>query len=61
MSYSKEHNLSVIDIETQKEINEIKRRKYVNWYNWNEDKKGISYKARLQFDIDRTIKQSINW
>ena len=61
MSYSKEHNLSVIDIETQKEINEIKRRKFVNWYNWNEDKKGISYKARLQFDIDRTIKQSINW
>ena len=57
----KEHNLSVIDQETQKEINEIKRRKFVNWYDWNEDKKGISYKSRLQFDIDRTIKQSINW
>lgn len=24
-------------------------------------KKGSSYKSRLQFDIDRTIKQSINW
>lgn len=57
----KEHNLSVIDKETQKEINEIKRRKFVNWYDWNEDKKGSSYKSRLQFDIDRFIKQSINW
>jgi hypothetical protein len=57
----KEHNLSVIDQETQKEINEIKRRKFVNWYDWNEDKKGKSYKSKLQFDIDRTIKQSINW
>ena len=57
----REHNLSVIDQETQKEINEIKRRKFVNWYDWSEDKKGSSYKSRLQFDIDRTIKQSINW
>lgn len=57
----KEHNLSVIGQETQKEINEIRRRKFVNWYDWNEDKKGSSYKSRLQFDIDRTIKQSINW
>ena len=57
----KEHNLSVIDQETEKEINEIKRRKFVNWYDWNEDKKGSSYKSKLQFDIDRTIKQPINW
>lgn len=57
----REHNLSVIDQETQREINEIKRRKFVNWYDWNEDKKGSSYKSRLQFDIDRTIKQAINW
>ena len=57
----KEHGLSVIDQETQKEINEIKRRKFVNWYDWNEDKKGSSYKSRLQFNIDRAIKQSINW
>lgn len=57
----REHNLSVIDQETQKEISEIKRRKFVNWYDWNEDKKGSSYKSRLQFDIDRAIKQSINW
>ena len=33
----------------------------MNWYDWNEDKKGSSYKSRLQFDIDRAIKQSINW
>ena len=45
----KEHNLSVINQEAQKEINEIRRRKYVNWYDWNEDKKGSSYKSRLQF------------
>lgn len=57
----KEHNLSVIDQEAQKEINEIRRRKFVNWYDWNEDKKGSSYKSRLQFDIDRTIKRSVNW
>ncbi len=30
-------------------------------YGWNEDKKGRNYKSRLQFDIDSTIKQSINW
>ena len=57
----KEHNLSVIDLETRREINEIKRRKFVNWYDWNEDKKGSSYKSKLQFDIDRIIKRSINW
>ena len=57
----KEHNLSVIDQETQREINEIKHRKFVNWYDWNEDKKDNSYKSKLQFDIDRIIKQSINW
>ncbi|RRD39889.1 relaxase [Leptotrichia sp. OH3620_COT-345] len=57
----KEHNLSVIDQETQKEINEIKRRKFVSWHDWNEDKKGSSYKSRLQFDIDRSIQQSVNW
>ncbi len=57
----KEHNLSVIDVETQKEINEIKRRKFVNWYDWNEDKKESSYKSRLQFDIDRVIQKAINW
>ena len=57
----KEHNLSVIDQETQKEINEIKQRKFVNWYDWNEDKKGKSYKSRLQFDMDRVIQKAINW
>ena len=57
----REHNLSVIDQETQREINEIKRRKFVSWHDWNEDKKGSSYKSRLQFDIDRSIKLSVNW
>ena len=57
----KEHNLSVIDQGTEKEINEIKRRKFVSWHDWNEDKKGSSYKSRVQFDIDRSIQQSVNW
>lgn len=57
----REHNLSVIDQETQREINEIKRRKFVNWYDWSEDKKGKSYKSRLQFDMDRVIQKAINW
>ena len=57
----KEHNLSVIDQETQKEINEIRRRKFVSWHDWNEDKKGKSYKSRLQFDMDRVIQKAINW
>jgi len=33
----------------------------VNWYDWNEDKKGNSYKSRLQFDMDRVIQKAINW
>ena len=57
----KEHNLSVIDLETQREINEIKRRKFVSWHDWNESKKGSSYKSRLQFDIDRSIQKSVDW
>lgn len=57
----KEHHLSVIDQEAQKEINEIKKRKFVSWYDWNEDKKGNSYKSKLQFDIDRAIKKSNDW
>lgn len=35
----KEYNLYVIDQEKQKEINEIKRRKFVSWYDWNEKKR----------------------
>lgn len=57
----REHNLSVIDHETQREINEIKKRKFVNWYDWNQDRIGKSFKSRLQFDIDRIIKVSRNW
>lgn len=57
----KEHNLSVVNQEAQRKINEIKQRKFVNWYDWNEDKKGSSYKSRLQFDMDRVIQKAINW
>ncbi|MBS6625923.1 MAG: hypothetical protein KH274_00430 [Veillonella sp. oral taxon 780] len=38
----REHNLSVINRETQREINEIKRRKFVSWHDWNEDKKAVA-------------------
>lgn len=57
----KNHNLSVIDQETQKEITEIQKRKFVNWYDWNQDQKGKSFKSRLQFDIDRMIKEARDW
>lgn len=57
----KDHNLSVIYQETHRETNKIKQRKFVDWYDWNEDKKGSSYKSSIQFDIDTVIKQSINW
>lgn len=30
-------------------------------YDWNKDKKGKSYKSRLQFDMDRVIQKAINW
>ncbi|EJP20299.1 relaxase/mobilization nuclease domain protein [Peptostreptococcaceae bacterium AS15] len=56
----KENNLSVID-----ENYEIYRKKYKtngkSWYENEQAKKGTSWKSKLQFDIDRMIKQSKNW
>lgn len=56
----KENNLSVID-----EFYEIYKRKYKtngkSWYENEQSKKGTSWKSRLQFDIDRLIKQSKDW
>ena len=56
----KENNLSVID-----EFYESYKRKYKtngkSWYENEQSKKGTSWKSRLQFDIDRMIKQSKNW
>ncbi|HEN9959590.1 TPA: relaxase/mobilization nuclease domain-containing protein [Streptococcus agalactiae] len=56
----KENNLSVID-----EFYETYRKKYKtngkSWYENNQFKKGTSWKSRLQFDIDRAIKQSKDW
>lgn len=53
----KENNLSVID-----EFYESYKRKYKingkSWYENEQAKRGSSWKSRLQFDIDRTIKQS---
>lgn len=56
----KENNLSVID-----EFYERYKRKYKtngkSWYENEQSKKGTSWKSRLQFDIDRIIKQSQDW
>lgn len=56
----KENNLSTID-----EFYESYKRKYKtngkSWYENEQSKKGTSWKSRLQFDIDRLIKQSKDW
>lgn len=56
----KENNLIVID-----EYYETFRKKYKtkgkSWYENEQFKKGSSWKSKLQFDIDRTIKQSKDW
>lgn len=56
----KENNLSVID-----EFYETYRKKYKtngkSWYENDQFKKGTSWKSKLQFDIDRAIKQSKDW
>ncbi|WP_036257243.1 relaxase/mobilization nuclease domain-containing protein [Megasphaera sp. UPII 135-E] len=56
----KENNLSVID-----EYYERFKKKYKtndkSWYENEQAKNGTSWKSRLQFDIDRMIKQSKDW
>ena len=56
----KENNLSVID-----EFYESYKRKYKtngkSWYENEQSKKGTSWKSKLQFDIDRLIKQPKDW
>ena len=56
----KENSLSVID-----EFYESYQKKYKingkSWYENEQAKHGTSWKSRLQFDIDRMIKQSKDW
>ena len=56
----KEYNLSVVD-----EYYERFKKKYKtsgkSWYENEQAKNGSSWKSRLQFDIDRMIKQSKDW
>lgn len=56
----KDNNLIVID-----EHYETYKKKYKtsgkSWYENEQFKKGSSWKSKLQFDIDRTIKQSKDW
>lgn len=53
----KENKLSVID-----EYYEAYKRKYKtaskSWYEYDQNKKGNSWKSKLQFDIDRMINKS---
>jgi len=59
-SLCKENNLSVID-----EYYEAYKRKYKtkgkSWYENEQYQRGTSWKSKLQFDIDRLIKQSKDW
>lgn len=56
----RENKLSVID-----PYYESYKRKYKtrgkSWYEYQHAIKGTSWKSRLQFDIDRTLKQAKNW
>jgi len=56
----KENKLSVID-----EYYESYKRKYKttgkSWYENNQARAGKSWKSRLQYDIDRTIKKAKDW
>ena len=56
----RENNLSVID-----EFYESYKKKHKtngkSWYENEQAKRGTSWKSRLQFDIDRMIKQSKDW
>ena len=56
----KENNLPVID-----EFYESYKKKYKtngkSWYENKQTKRGTSWKSRLQFDIDRMVKQFKDW
>ncbi len=56
----REYKLSVID-----PYYESYKRKYKtrgkSWFEYQQAKRGISWKSRLQFDIDRTLKQAKDW
>ncbi|WP_455258126.1 relaxase/mobilization nuclease domain-containing protein [Peptoniphilus asaccharolyticus] len=56
----KEYKLSVIDeyYDTYKRKYKIKGK---SWYENEQSKRGTSWKSKLQFDIDRMIKQSKKW
>ncbi len=56
----RENKLSVID-----PYYENYKRKYKtkgkSWYEFQQTKQGTSWKSKLQFDIDRMLKQAYNW
>ncbi|MFA7030375.1 MAG: relaxase/mobilization nuclease domain-containing protein, partial [Candidatus Cloacimonadaceae bacterium] len=56
----RENKLSVID-----PYYESYKRKYKtkgkSWYEFQQTKQGTSWKSKLQFDIDRMLKQAQNW
>ena len=56
----KENGLSVIDPYYESYKGKYKT-KGKSWYEYQHAKKGTSWKSKLQFDIDRTLKQTRDW
>lgn len=56
----KENNLSVID-EFYESYKKTYKTNGKSWYENEQAKRGTSWKSRLQFDIDRMVKQSKDW
>lgn len=60
MNYVKKNKLSNQLINTMKLTRENKTAGK-SWYEYDQNKKGNSWKSKLQFDIDRMINKSKSW
>ena len=57
----KEHNLSIITPEIQKDIDYLKTRTFTNWFDWKQDKLGKSAKSNLKEALSSAIDLADNW
>ncbi|CBH20436.1 putative conjugative transposon mobilization protein [Acetoanaerobium sticklandii] len=57
----KEHNLSIITPEIQKDIDYLKTRTFTNWFDWKQDKLGKSAKSSLKEALSSAIDLADNW
>lgn len=57
----KEHNLSLITPEIQKDIDYLKTRTFTNWFDWKQDKLGKSAKSNLKEALSSAIDLADNW